>query len=139
MVNLDILLVGYSKFYIMISTDICYNHPYSLEPKLWWLILQFFKLWRDVLNICLVTLKKIFYILLIIMMYPMSSGLNGVEIKLNTTQAKIFQNDIKTRITPELLTEDGQCQELFILFLALEYSRKYRYNPLQPQTQLTRK
>ena len=50
---------------------------------------------------------KSILILLIIMMYQISSGLHGVVIKLKTIQPIIFCNVIKIQIMPEFLIEDG--------------------------------
>ena len=58
------------------------------------------------------------------MMDQMTSELNGVVIKFNTTQPRIVYNAIKIRIIPELLTEDGHFLALFMIFLALQYAGK---------------
>ena len=58
----------------------------------------------------------------------MSSDLHGVGIKLKTTLLIIVYNAINTHIMPELLTQDGMLQELFILFLELRYYGNYRFN-----------
>ena len=56
------------------------------------------------LNIWIVPRINLFFIRIILMMDQMSSGLHGVEIKLNTAQPKIVWNFIKMQITPELST-----------------------------------
>ena len=62
---------------------------------------------------------------LILMMDKISSGLHGVEIKLNTTQSITVWNVFRMQIIPELSSEDGQFQLLYILFLVLMASEKY--------------
>ena len=67
---------------------------------------------------------------LILMMDKISSGLHGVEIKLNTTQSITVWNVFRMQIIPELSSEDGQFQLLYILFLVLMASVKYRFKHL---------
>ena len=80
--------------------------------------------------IWLVTHMNLSFILLIIMMDQISSGLHGVEIKLKIAQTRIVWNVIKMQIMPELSTEDGQFRVLYILCLVLLSAEKYRFNQL---------
>ena len=61
------------------------------------------------------------------MMDQMSSGLNGVEIKLKTAQPKIAYNVIRMRIMLEFSIEDGQFRVLYTLYLVLLSAGKYRF------------
>ena len=73
---------------------------------------------------------KPIFILLILMMYQMSSGLNRVEIRAKTTQHKIAYNVINMHTVPEFSTEDGQFWVLSILCLVFLSSGKYRFSQL---------
>ena len=69
----------------------------------------------------------------------MSSGLHEVEIKLKTTQPRIFWNVINMHIMPELSTEDGQFWVLYILCLVFLSDGNYRFNQLYHLTPLVEK
>ena len=70
------------------------------------------------------------------MMAKILSDLHGVGIKLKTTQIRFFKNAINIQIMLESLTEDGQFQVLFTLYLMLLSAGKYRFNQIQPMTPL---
>ena len=113
--------------------------PVVWKTKLWHLTYLVSKVSKCVFNIWLVTHINLYFILIIIMIDQMSSGLHGVEIKLKTTQHKISQNDIKMHTMPELSTEDGQFRVLSTLYLFQLSDGKYRFSQLQHMTPLTEK
>ena len=113
--------------------------PVVWQPKLWHLPYLVSKVSNNLFNIWLVIHIHLYFILLILMMDQISSGLYGVEIKLKTTQHKIAQNVIKMQTIPELSTEDGQFRLLSTLYLVLLSSGKYRFRKLQNLTPLTEK
>ena len=113
--------------------------PFVYLPKMWHLSYLVSKVSNAVFNIWLVTHINLYFILLLIMMNQMSSGLHGVKIKFNTTQHKISQNVIKMQTIPEFSTEDGQFRVLSILYLVLLSAGKYRFSQIQHLTPLTDK
>ena len=64
--------------------------PVVWKPKLWNLPYLVSKVSNDVFNTWLVTDINLYFIILILMMDQMSSGLHGVKINLKTTQPKCF-------------------------------------------------
>ena len=101
------------------------------QPKLWNLPYLISKVSKDVFNIWLVTHINLYFILIILMMDKMSSGLHGLVIKLKTTQPKMVQNVIKMQTMPELSTEDDHFWVLFTLYLVLLSAGKYRLSQIQ--------
>ena len=88
MVNLNILLAKNSTFLLWLGL-ILVTHTATLKPNIWCLIFQVFKVSRDVFNIWIITLINIFSILLTNATDKILSNLNGVEIKVKTTQPNI--------------------------------------------------
>ena len=107
MENLDIHLKGYNTLLLWLELTFAMQ-PIVWQPKIWHLPYLVSKVSNDVFNIWLVTHINLYFILLILMIDQISSGLHGVEIKLTTTQPKIAYNVTKMQTMPEFSRKDGQ-------------------------------
>ena len=87
---LYIHLEGYNTLLLWVELNFAMQ-PVAWQTKLWHLPYLVSKVSNDVFNIWLVTHINVYFILLILMMDQISSGLHGVEIKVKTTQPNFFR------------------------------------------------